>query len=147
MRRIRSRREADTHTRTACGTSFRSEVAPPAAQDDGAVRLRGRDDLVGGEHAQLHLVHRQALEEALLAFQEADDVALAHARAVREVIDDLVVLDLQPERLGHAPSHVLAERADLPVHRDERHASSLRRIVAQGRGVLAYCASTPRRRD
>ena len=51
-------------------------------------------------------------------------MALAHARAVRQVIDDLVVLHLQPELLAQALGHVLAERAHFPIHRDEWHGLS-----------------------
>ena len=111
----------------------------PAAQDDALVVLRCRHDLVGGQHAQLDLVDGEPLEEALRALEEADDVALADARAVGEVIDDLVVLDLEPELLAQSLGDVLAERPHFPIHRDERHdVLPPGEIVAQPQALGAY---------
>ena len=124
MRLTRVRRDAEMQMRTACGTSLSSEVAPPAAQDH---RLAGGghgEDFIRGEDAQAHLVRGEPLEQPLLALEEADDVALAQARAVGEVVDDLVVPDLRAEHLLETPRDFLPQRPHFPVHGDKRHGSS-----------------------
>src|SRR6185503_6538958 len=106
--------------------------------------LGEREGLVGGIDRKAGLVRRQAFQDAGLALQETDDVALAQPHLAREIIDDLVMHHLFLDAVGNRRGDILAERPHFAGHSDEWHGPP--RAILELRRVSRWRASDTRPR-
>src|SRR5687768_6517699 len=101
----------------------------PAADHRAAALGRKSDDLVGGEDGQAGLVGGEPLEEARATVEQPDHMALAHAHAVGELVDHLVVHHWHFELGAERARDVLPERTHFPRYRYDWHGPPPSRIA------------------
>ena len=125
MRCLRTSNGAQTRTQSDVRHVAQEMRRAPAADDRArpCAAMPKISSAVKIDRLVLSAVRRSSRPGA--AVEQADDVALAHAHAVGEMVDDFVVDDRQPERLAQAARDVLAQRAHLARDGDDRHVPPL----------------------